>query len=84
MTAPLPSGRFGALLADPPWHFEAWSRNGHDRHPSQRLRQVRSVVREEIGVAALMLKPTKQCDRLVAGVLDSLNNLEALLEVADQ
>jgi N6-adenosine-specific RNA methylase IME4 len=33
--APLPTGRFGAILCDPPWHFEAWSRNGYDRHPSR-------------------------------------------------
>ncbi len=47
-----------------------------------RLRSVRSEIREEIGVAALMAVPTKQCDRLVAGLLDSLNGLEALLRVS--
>jgi hypothetical protein len=45
----------------------------------RQLGQVRCVVREEIGVAALIVEPTKQCDRIVAGVLDALNNLEALL-----
>jgi N6-adenosine-specific RNA methylase IME4 len=33
----LPQGRFGAILADPPWHFEVWSINPGARipHPSQ-------------------------------------------------
>jgi len=43
------------------------------------MKEKADVVREQIGVAALILQPNKQCDRLVAGVLDSLNNLEALL-----
>jgi hypothetical protein len=30
-------------------------------------------------VAALIVEPTKQCDRLVAGLLDRIDNLEALL-----
>jgi hypothetical protein len=46
----------------------------------QRLEQVRSQVREEIGIVALTVEPTKQCDRLVAGVLDSITSLEALLK----
>lgn len=35
VTIPLPSGRFGAILADPPWHFEIWSEDtGNGRSPS--------------------------------------------------
>jgi N6-adenosine-specific RNA methylase IME4 len=33
--AGLPRGHFGAILADPPWHFEAWSENGDGRSASQ-------------------------------------------------
>jgi hypothetical protein len=46
-----------------------------------RLRAVRSLIREEIAVGVLMAVPTKAADRLVAGLLDSLNGLEALLRV---
>jgi N6-adenosine-specific RNA methylase IME4 len=35
---PLPPGPFGAILADPPWHFKVWSigdiASGRARHPS--------------------------------------------------
>ena len=34
MTSSLPPGPFGAILADPPWDFEAWS-GGGDRHPQR-------------------------------------------------
>ena len=47
----------------------------------RQLGQVRCWVREEIGVAALAMVPTKQCDRLIAGLLDGLHDLEALLQV---
>jgi N6-adenosine-specific RNA methylase IME4 len=32
----LPTGKFGAILADPPWHFDVWSLAvpGRARHPS--------------------------------------------------
>jgi hypothetical protein len=46
-----------------------------------RVHSVRSLIREEIAIAALVLAPTKQTDRLVASLLDSLNGLEALLKV---
>lgn len=29
----LPAGPFGAILADPPWHFSTWSARGRDRCP---------------------------------------------------
>jgi hypothetical protein len=47
-----------------------------------RVSRIRSEIVEEIGVAALIAVPTKQCDRLVAGLLDALNGLEALLRVS--
>jgi hypothetical protein len=47
----------------------------------ERVQRLRSEIIEEVAVAALMALPTKQCDRLVAGLLDSLNGLEALLKV---
>jgi len=31
----LPRNHFGAILADPPWHFETWSENGEGRSASQ-------------------------------------------------
>ncbi len=31
--APLPEGRHGAILADPPWHFQAFGAGGTDRSP---------------------------------------------------
>jgi N6-adenosine-specific RNA methylase IME4 len=31
----LPKNHFGAILADPPWHFETWSENGENRSASQ-------------------------------------------------
>lgn len=31
----LPRNHFGAILADPPWRFEAWSKNGLDRSADQ-------------------------------------------------
>jgi N6-adenosine-specific RNA methylase IME4 len=37
----LPKGHFGAILADPPWHFEVWSLpppGGHVRHASEHYR----------------------------------------------
>lgn len=30
---PLPDGKFGAILADPPWRFGTWSERGRDRCP---------------------------------------------------
>ena len=45
----------------------------------RQLGEVRAHIREQVGVPALILVPTKQCDRLVAGLLDALNNLEGLL-----
>ena len=33
-----------------------------------------------VAVPALMIEPTKQCDRLVASLLDGLNGLEATLK----
>lgn len=27
MFSPLPKGKFGAIYADPPWHFETWAKN---------------------------------------------------------
>jgi len=35
MTIPFPEGKFGAMVADPPWRFIAWADNGNrapDRH----------------------------------------------------
>lgn len=32
--ADIPRGRYGAILADPPWNHDAWEANG-DRHPSR-------------------------------------------------
>ena len=50
-----------------------------DRHDLlERLEALRQHT-EEIGAAALMAEPTKACDRLISGLLDSLNSLEALL-----
>jgi N6-adenosine-specific RNA methylase IME4 len=31
----LPRNTFGAILADPPWHFHTWSLNGRDRSPDK-------------------------------------------------
>jgi N6-adenosine-specific RNA methylase IME4 len=31
----LPKHYFGAILADPPWHFQTWSENGEGRSASQ-------------------------------------------------
>ena len=45
----------------------------------QQLIEVRSLVRERIGIAALTIMPTTACDRLIAGLLDNLYDLEALL-----
>ena len=51
-----------------------------DRHELlDRIGVLRHQIREEIGAAALMAEPTKACDRLVSGLLDNLNGLEALL-----
>ena len=36
MNAPLPGGRFGAILADPPWSFVAWSPKGQGRSGNPR------------------------------------------------
>jgi DNA-binding response OmpR family regulator len=47
----------------------------------ERVRALRNQVREEVGVAALIIEPSRACDRLVARLLDSLNGLEALLQV---
>jgi N6-adenosine-specific RNA methylase IME4 len=39
MTETFPSGRFGAILADPPWSFKSWSDKGKDRAPDAMVRQ---------------------------------------------
>ena len=44
----------------------------------ERLEALRQHTKE-IGAAALMAEPSKACDRLISGLLDSLNSLEALL-----
>ena len=31
----LPGGKYGAILADPPWRFETWSVKGTDRSPDK-------------------------------------------------
>ena len=31
----LPKGKFGAILADPPWDFKTWSELGRDRSPDK-------------------------------------------------
>ena len=45
----------------------------------RRVALVRRWVRDDIAVPTLAMVPTKQCDRLLSGLLDSLNGLEALL-----
>ena len=35
----LPSGPFGAILADPPWSFRSWSDKGKNRAPDAMVRQ---------------------------------------------
>jgi N6-adenosine-specific RNA methylase IME4 len=52
-SVPLPSGRFGAILCDPPWHFETWSRNGYDRHPSKHYDTMAAVDIRQLPVADL-------------------------------
>lgn len=42
----LPRKRFGAILADPPWHFAMWSTKGRDRCPDSKHYQTMST--EEI------------------------------------
>lgn len=43
--AGLPRGHFGAILADPPWHFEVWSlaNTARCRHPSEHYRTMTAV-----------------------------------------
>lgn len=36
---PSTPGGFGAILADPPWHFKSWSDKGRDRCPDAMVRQ---------------------------------------------
>ena len=51
-----------------------------DRHELlERLAALRHHIHDDIGAAVLIAAPTKACCRLVAGLLDSLNNLEALV-----
>ena len=45
----------------------------------QRVAEVRSVACERLCIPALRLMPTKACDRVIATLLDSLYDLEALL-----
>ena len=39
--APLPSGPFSAILADPPWHFKTRSPKGEGRSPSRHYKTLR-------------------------------------------
>ena len=39
--ADLPRNHFGAILADPPWHFQTWSLKGRDRSPDQHYQTMR-------------------------------------------
>lgn len=41
MLLPFPSGRFGAVLADPPWPFDTWSDKGRDRSPDKHYATLR-------------------------------------------
>ena len=41
MTPDWPQGQYGAILADPPWHFETWSLNGRDRSPDRHYQTMR-------------------------------------------
>ena len=51
----LPRGHFGAILADPPWHFEVWSidQTGRCRHPSQHYRTMTAVDISALPVSGL-------------------------------
>lgn len=39
MSVPFPEGKFGAILADPPWRYLTWSAKGRDRCPEARSYQ---------------------------------------------
>ena len=39
MTISLPTGKFGVILADPPWSFRSWSDKGRNRCPDALVRQ---------------------------------------------
>ena len=40
--APLPEGTYGAILADPPWHFQAFGAGGTDRSPENHYPTMRT------------------------------------------
>jgi N6-adenosine-specific RNA methylase IME4 len=47
-TPPLPAGKYGAILADPPWRFETWSQAGLDRaadnhYPTMSTREIMAL-----------------------------------------
>jgi N6-adenosine-specific RNA methylase IME4 len=44
MTLALPSGKFGAIYADPPWHFETWGEGGNrnvtSKYPTMQIEEM--------------------------------------------
>jgi len=51
--------RFGAILADPPWHFETWSSAGRDRCPD--ARHYRTMPLEEIAALDIASLAAPDC-----------------------
>jgi hypothetical protein len=49
-----------------------------------RIALLRRQVREDIGIAALTISPTKATDRVVSGLLDGLNTLAAILSAGSR
>jgi len=47
-----PVGRFGALLVDPPWRFEAWSELGEDRAPDYPTMTLDEIAKLPVGSLA--------------------------------
>lgn len=51
----LPKGHFGAILADPPWHFETWGEGGNRnvtaKYPTMSLRQISRLPVDDLAAA---------------------------------
>lgn len=61
MSVTLPIGKYGAILADPPWRFETWSPKGRDRCPDAPMTRNESRQnRPERHYATLSLDEIKQ------------------------
>jgi len=51
----LPRGKFGMVMADPPWAFQAWGKNGHNKSAEKHYRTLQLADIKQLDVAGIAL-----------------------------